>query len=127
MARGRRQRLIRLQFGPRTPVDEVADQVIAAVFQFLGLRMRDWQAQAIASLLKGHDLLVKAGTGAGKTLVAQAMMFAKEEGVVLVVAPLKSIIIDQVTRRAAIADTSDREIKEEGTGRCRVDERDPEK
>lgn len=66
--------------------------------RIFSLRHRDWQVKAIQSLLKNHDLFVKAGTGAGKSFMYQSMIASRPNGIVLVIVPLKSIMDDQVHR-----------------------------
>jgi ATP-dependent helicase YprA (DUF1998 family) len=71
--------------------------MILARFQALtGWRLRDWQAQGVDSLRRGHDLFVKAGTGAGKSMIFLAMIEAILDGIVLVLCPLLSLMHDQV-------------------------------
>jgi len=70
---------------------------ILARFQGLtGWRLRDWQSQGVDSLHRGHDLFVKAGTGAGKSMIFLAMIEAILDGIVLVLCPLLSLMHDQV-------------------------------
>lgn len=62
----------------------------------LGKSLYLWQAHAIQKLLTGRDLLVKASTGAGKSLPYQAMALSRPGAVVLVVSPLIGLINNQV-------------------------------
>ena len=73
-----------------------ARAVLAESYNILDMRARDGQAAAINSIVNGFDLFVRAGTGSGKSLIYLAMVAAKIDGVVLVIAPLKSLINDQV-------------------------------
>jgi superfamily II DNA helicase RecQ len=73
-----------------------ARAVLAESYNILDMRARDWQAAAINSIVNGFDLFVRAGTGSGKSLIYLAMVGAKIDGIVLVIAPLKSLINDQV-------------------------------
>jgi len=75
---------------------QATETVIENVNGLLKCRLRDWQARAVQSLLGKRDVFVKAGTGSGKSAVFQSMIAAKENGVVLVIAPLKSLMDDQV-------------------------------
>jgi hypothetical protein len=56
-------------------------------------RLLDWLAQGVDS---GHDLFVKAGTGAGKSMIFLAMIEAILNGIVLVLCLLLSLMHDQV-------------------------------
>jgi len=64
--------------------------------QVFGLRARDWQESAFHVLLEGHDLIVKAAPGKGKSLVFLGMTQVREGAIVLVIVPLLSIMNDQV-------------------------------
>jgi ATP-dependent DNA helicase RecQ len=59
--------------------------------------IRGWQARAIQALLKGKDVLIKAGTGMGKSLVFQGMALSKLKAIVLVISPLIALMEDQVS------------------------------
>jgi superfamily II DNA/RNA helicase len=62
-----------------------------------GVTLRNWQAVAVDSLLSANDLLVKAGTGSGKTFVFWSMIEAKENvGISLILSPLKAIMDNHV-------------------------------
>ena len=58
--------------------------------------LRPWQKEAIEKIIQGNDLIITAGTGSGKSLVFQSLCFAKKNGIVLIVAPLKSLINNHV-------------------------------
>jgi ATP-dependent helicase YprA (DUF1998 family) len=59
-------------------------------------RPRDWQAHAIQAICDGRDVLIRAGTGTGKSLVFQAMTLVRDDAIVLVVAPLNGLMENQV-------------------------------
>jgi len=56
----------------------------------------DWQVQAIGAILSGRDVIVSAATGSGKSRIFQVPALAAEDGIVLVVAPIKSLLRNQV-------------------------------
>ena len=56
----------------------------------------DWQIQAISAILGGRDVVVSAATGSGKSRVFQVPALAVDGSIVLVVAPVKSLLRDQV-------------------------------
>ncbi|KAI1791171.1 P-loop containing nucleoside triphosphate hydrolase protein [Ganoderma leucocontextum] len=74
-------------------------EAAAAIF---GYAPRDWQLKTAIKLLEGHDVMVVAGTGAGKSMVFGLLAIAAElagsNGLVLVVCPLKALQTDQVRR-----------------------------
>ena len=90
------QRLVHLDQSSAMEQDEVTRAVVEKANVLLQIQLRDWQIRAIRSLLQGRDLFVKAGTGSGKSAVFQSMIAAKENGIVLVITPIKSLINDQV-------------------------------
>ena len=90
------QRLVHLDQSSAMEQDEVTRAVVEKANVLLQIQLRDWQIRAMRSLLQGRDLFVKAGTGSGKSAVFQSMIAAKENGIVLVIAPIKSLINDQV-------------------------------
>ena len=57
-----------------------------------GVRLRDWQAEAIADVYLKNDVIVSAGTGSGKSMVFQCLPFIAAGGIVLVVSPLLSLM-----------------------------------
>jgi ATP-dependent helicase YprA (DUF1998 family) len=83
---------------PVPVTNDVARRVISDAESILGCRLRDWQALAVQSLVAGRDLIVRAGTGFGKTYVYLPMMAAKPKGIILVIQPLKVLMMDQVCR-----------------------------
>jgi len=93
------RRLVHLSYGNGEELDAFTCAVIARAEGLLGgHRLYDWQARAVSSLLNKRDLFVKAGTGSGKSKVFQTMTEAKENGVVLILVPLKSLMGDQVRK-----------------------------
>jgi superfamily II DNA helicase RecQ len=56
----------------------------------------EWQIEAIHAILAGRDVIVSAATGSGKSRVFQVPALAVDGAIVLVVAPLKSLLRDQV-------------------------------
>jgi superfamily II DNA helicase RecQ len=58
--------------------------------------LHPWQAHAIDKILGGHDIMISAGTGSGKSLVFQSLALAKPDAVVLVIAPLNALMETQV-------------------------------
>jgi len=77
--------------------DEVR-RLIPLVRELFGLEPRPWQIRAWQQLFKGSDILVRAGTGSGKSLVFQAMVRSRDKAIVLVIGPLISLMEDQVSR-----------------------------
>jgi superfamily II DNA or RNA helicase len=56
-----------------------------------------WQGHAIHHIRNGRDVIIRAGTGMGKSLVFQALTLSRSDAIVLVIAPLLGIIDEQVT------------------------------
>lgn len=55
-----------------------------------------YQVEAWNAIFRAKDVIVIAGTGSGKSLIFQALHFAKPGGFTLVISPLKSLMADQV-------------------------------
>jgi superfamily II RNA helicase len=91
--------LVHLQYDAVTLVDPSADADIIRACELLGTRLKDWQAHAVACLLRQQDLIIKAGTGAGKTYAYWSMIARKENGIALILSPLKSVMSNQVIVR----------------------------
>jgi|SRR5579859_5465250 len=83
-------------YNPVTMVDPILDALVSKVFNLCGITLREWQMGAVYCLLKKNDLLVKAGTGAGKSWVFWSMALSRPRGIVLVLAPLKVIMNNHV-------------------------------
>jgi len=80
-----------------SPLSEAASDLsecVRAKFNFN--EIRDWQSQAFDRLVHGDDIMVRAGTGSGKSLVFQGMALSKPKAIVLVISPLISLMQDQV-------------------------------
>jgi ATP-dependent helicase YprA (DUF1998 family) len=95
-------RLIPVNYGPRNDIDAISERYMTQITKMLGFRLKDWQAHAFETLRKGRDLLIKAGTGAGKTAAILSMLALKPEGTILVIVPTKSIMSDAVPSFARI-------------------------
>lgn len=59
-------------------------------------RSRSWQAHTLRVLLRGHDLLVHAGTGSSKSLIFQAMALSRPKAIVLIITLTIGLMADQV-------------------------------
>jgi len=59
-------------------------------------RPRAWQGQAMDCVIQGRDVMVRAGTGAGKSLCFQALALLRPGATVLVVSPLVGLMENQV-------------------------------
>ncbi|TMC17592.1 MAG: DEAD/DEAH box helicase [Chloroflexi bacterium] len=59
-------------------------------------RPRTWQGQVMDCVIQGRDVLVRAGTGAGKSLCFQALALLRPGAIVLVVSPLVGLMENQV-------------------------------
>ena|SRR5947207_13030321 len=55
-----------------------------------------WQIRAIQSLFLRHDVLVKAGTGAGKSFIFEVMAKCRSDAIVLVISPLLALMENMV-------------------------------
>jgi superfamily II DNA helicase RecQ len=75
-------------------------EVVAAVENVFKVQMAVWQGVMLQALMAGRDVLVRAGTGAGKSLIYQAMVITlkerKSKGIVLVIQPILALMEDQV-------------------------------
>ena len=72
------------------------EEVVEQVRLHLTAELRPWQKIVVETLLNGSDMIIIAGTGSGKSLVFQSMIFAFPEVVVLVISPLIALMEDQV-------------------------------
>ena len=75
----------------------VAAAIVVLDFKTQGRKgPRLFQLQATLSILAGWDLVVRAGTGARKTLAMMLAHLLQENTVVMTIAPLKQLQISQV-------------------------------
>ena len=77
----------------------------------ISLELRPEQKQAIYTLLSRRDLLAVLATGFGKSLIFQLLVQVKEilsgkTACVIVVCPLKSIVLDQMTEASSMGLTA---------------------
>jgi len=73
--------------------------VIATIEAKLGRQLRPFQKEAVAEIVEGHDVIVSAPTGSGKTEIFLAASQAlRQDGVTLIVSPLVALVRDQVRR-----------------------------
>ena len=77
------------------------EELSAAALEIFGYEPRPWQLKAALKLLEGHDCMVVAGTGSGKSLVfalvAIAIELTHSTGLIIVICPLKALQQDQVS------------------------------
>ncbi|KAH9858428.1 hypothetical protein C2E23DRAFT_712313, partial [Lenzites betulinus] len=70
-----------------------------AATAIFGHSPRDWQVRAAIRILEGEDIMIVAGTGAGKSMVFTLLAIATElaggSGLIIVVCPLKALQYDQ--------------------------------
>jgi superfamily II DNA helicase RecQ len=79
-----------------TPPDEIS-AIIGHIFsRVFDEEPHNWQKEAIDAILRGRDVIVSAATGSGKSRVFQIPALAVDGATVLVVAPVKSLLRDQV-------------------------------
>jgi superfamily II DNA helicase RecQ len=76
-----------------------SNAVITEVERWFQVRIYIWQAFVIQALLAGLDVMVRAGTGSGKSIVFQALAVAKLDNpnaIVLVISPILALMKNQV-------------------------------
>ena len=59
---------------------------------------REFQVDAAAELMAGHDVMISTATGTGKTMCYQLPVITEMAKTILVVCPLLSLMEDQVKR-----------------------------
>jgi|SRR3981189_1426296 len=79
-----------------TPLSSATSEFIQLVDNRFSVSTRQWQAHAMQALLEGNNVLVRAGTGSGKSLIFEAMTLSKRDAVVLVVSPIIALMNSQV-------------------------------
>jgi superfamily II DNA helicase RecQ len=72
------------------------DEIRSKVNQKFQLEGRRYQLEEMLAILNGRDVLVIAGTGSGKSLVFQGLCAVNEDGIVLVISPLKALMHNHV-------------------------------
>jgi superfamily II DNA or RNA helicase len=115
MSNGKQQYLIVHYDGPQGPDTEqcISDRtlpdyglLIQAVNDRLESmdiqwRIKTWQAAVAAECLAGHDVVIKAQTGSGKSLCYYSLAILHPRDCILVICPLLALMADQV-RSAAV-------------------------
>jgi ATP-dependent helicase YprA (DUF1998 family) len=79
-----------------TPITYSLAEFVAQVDERFKVQTRKWQAHAMQALLEGRDVLVRAGTGSGKSLIFESIVLAKKGAVVLVISPTLALMVNQV-------------------------------
>src|SRR5271170_5422331 len=97
--------LIPVEYGPQAVLDAISSSLMPDIHKKLGVHLRDWQVHAFETLRKGEDLIIKAGTGAGKTAAILSMLVTKTGATILVIVPLTSIEMEVVSIPLSGADT----------------------
>ena len=72
------------------------EQFIGRVPEAFKMTPRRWQSSAIDRLRAGDNVMVKAGTGSGKSFLFEVMVLTKDKAVVLIVSPVKALMKRQV-------------------------------
>ena len=76
-----------------SPLSESIDTIRPKILKgFKVKELKPWQAHAIDKILNGHDILISAGTGSGKSLVFQSLALAEPNAVALVIAPVNALM-----------------------------------
>jgi len=78
------------------PLTEGTRALVDAIQSTFNLIPRDWQVQAMQAVLKGRDVMIRAGIGSGKSLIFQGLSLKSDKAIVLVVAPLNGLMDNQV-------------------------------
>jgi ATP-dependent helicase YprA (DUF1998 family) len=82
---------------------DIPESLSEKVCHSLGVEAREWQLNTTQQVLDGHDVIIRAGTGSGKSLCYQAIVVAREQATVLVICPLLALIDNQVFLHWSIA------------------------
>src|SRR5437762_13906893 len=76
---------------------ELNDRVFDTISAKFGFPPKDWQMEAMTSILSGSDVVVSASTGSGKSLAFQEPGTCIKKGqIIIVVAPLNSLMFNHV-------------------------------
>ena len=98
-------------------LDAESDALSIVIAEKYGFRPRPWQSLAIQHLRQKRDVLIKAGTGGGKSLVFQALSMTDPSAIVLVIVPTISVMMDQVPRDLFVRSNEAGEFSDP-RGRC---------
>ena len=93
------QRLFHLSKTIKSIDDDLPEETLIILRRFQVFNrwiLKDWQMQGVDSIHRGHDLFMKVGIRAGKSMIFLAMIEAILNGIVLVLCPLLSLMQDQV-------------------------------
>lgn len=77
--------------------DDLRRALTDATLRRTGFAPRDFQLDAAATLCKGRDLIVNAGTGFGKTLCMVMPCFLSSSTIAFIISPLNALEEDQVS------------------------------
>ena len=76
---------------------ELNDRVFDTISAKFGFPPKDWQMEAMTSILSETDIVISAGTGSGKSLAFQGPSACIQKGqIIIVVAPLNSLMSNHV-------------------------------
>ena len=81
---------------PSNPWSHQIHGFAAVVERRFGVKLRNWQGQVMKSIWDGNDVLVRAGTGYGKSLLFQSLAELRDESIVLVIVPILALMEEQV-------------------------------
>ena len=79
-----------------TTPEEILSVIRDVISRMFDEEPYSWQLDAIRAVLMGRDVIVSAATGSGKSRVFQVPALVVDNAIVLVVAPVKSLLCDQV-------------------------------
>jgi ATP-dependent helicase YprA (DUF1998 family) len=88
-----------IEIDPDEPLNQSDYKFREEVWKNLLTMLYRWQLLVLRRLREGWDVIVKAGTGFGKSMIFQSMMFSRPGGIVMVVVPTIAIMKDQVRDR----------------------------
>ncbi|KAG9095978.1 hypothetical protein FRC06_009195 [Ceratobasidium sp. 370] len=72
--------------------------LVSKILERTGFEAQEFQIRAAKAVLDGHDVVVHAGTGSGKTLIFAAPHFILEKRISIVISPLILLQHDQQER-----------------------------